>query len=97
MALGTFLEDNPQAIYYARLPRLRSPLQEFFRNNYGQVYNAYQGAQGQQAGQTGQLPTLGFGEFLNKYNFNQDYMNQMGGNLARSATSFNPRTRWLLY
>ena len=96
MVMNSFLEENPQSAYFSMMPRLRSPLQDYFKNQFGPVQNEYMGALGQQS-RSGMLPDLNFTDFLNKYNWQNQYSNQMAGMLSRMSPQFQPRTKWLMY
>uniref|UniRef100_A0A6M3KK49 Uncharacterized protein n=1 Tax=viral metagenome TaxID=1070528 RepID=A0A6M3KK49_9ZZZZ len=68
-----WLEDFPQAAYRASIPQQGAPaFQDYWAGQYGRVSNDYQGELARMA-QMGRPPTLGFGDYLNTYNFNKQY------------------------
>ena len=62
--------------------------QRYFRNQYSDVFNQYQGALASQIREGG-MPTLRFGQFLEEYPFAQ----QLGG-MPPSLRGFGGTTRF---
>ncbi len=67
-----WLEDFPRAQYGAMMPSGTPSFADYWRGQFGDVYGQYQTALGRQA-LAGQPPSLGFGEFLGTYPFEQQY------------------------
>jgi hypothetical protein len=95
--LRELLDQAPAATYYSFQNRAGRPggapggsptEQRFFRNQYSDLFNQYQGALGSQI-RGGAAPTLRFGEFLEDYPFAQ----QLGA-MPPSLRGFGGTTRF---
>ena len=64
-----FMQDNPQAMYNAFIPKTGSNrFLDYWQSQYGSQYGNYMGQLGTQA-LSGQAPTLNFEDYLNQFPF----------------------------
>ncbi len=88
-----FLEENPELYFQSMIPSGTQSFSDYWRKQYGNVYNQYQGALGKQV-LGGGMPTLNFGDYLNQYPFAQ-YFNQMSpSNRGINLRALSPGLRW---
>lgn len=69
-----FLEENPRASFFSRVNRFARPQQRHFSqsNAFTDIQNRFLGMLGSQA-RSGELPTLRFEDFLDDFNFDQEF------------------------
>ena len=69
----SFLEEEPQLPFFARVNQLQQPNQKrFFQDKFQQIHNQFIGMLGQQI-QSGGDPNLSFTDFVNELDFNKRF------------------------
>ena len=91
-----FIEQNPFGEFWSRLPQAAN-LRNFFSGRYNELYGKYLGELNVEARKTGRLPTLGFGEFLHKYPFKDEYSGYSPRQRGERPSLYSPRARFLNY
>ena len=88
-----WLEEQPEAGYYAGLQGLPPALQRYFQGQYGNFYNEYLGALGRQT-LSGQTPDLRFTDFLAQNPFTSRYTAMPPQWRGQDSARLSPKARW---
>lgn len=92
-----FLEDKPESAYFSYQNQWRTPNQKrYFQSQFGNIQNQYMGQLGSLI-RNNQAPTSQFTDFLNKFNWSQNFQeNASPGQRGLDTSRFSPWTRWLV-
>lgn len=89
-----FFDENPMALYRGMLERNKSQnFMDYFRSNYGNTWDNYQGALGQQI-LGGGAPTLSFYDYLLQNPFQKEWQSlspSARGQMRNQAGRWNIR------
>lgn len=85
-----WLEESPDILYRALLPGGTNPFLDYWRSQYGRVYNDYLGGLGRTA-IAGQVPNQTFADYLNTYGFNNQWQSLSPG---QRGEAMRPVTKW---
>lgn len=89
-----FLEENPNILYGAYTPKSNnSNFLNYFRSQYGNVYQDYLGKLGSMA-LGGQTPNLGFNDYLQGYPFLQAWYKMSPGSRGENTSGSLPGLKW---
>ena len=88
------LEQMPEATYWGSQEQWKTPnMKKYFQTQFSNIQNRYFG-QGAQTMMGGGIPTQRFTDFLQNFNWGQNYQEQGGGG-QQNTSQFNPFTRWM--
>ena len=96
-----FLEEEPKTAYFSFSNEFGGPQksqrqQNFFRDQFSNIYNQYLGNLGRQV-RAGQVPTEQFQDFMGGFDFADWYRQQTSFQQRNpNQSSFAPNTQWQL-
>jgi hypothetical protein len=94
-----FIYDEPKAAYFSRAdqfggPNNYRPQQNYYQNQFSNIYNRYLGDLGMQA-RSGIQPQGEFNDFLGTFDFNKHYRENVPYETRQPGLSaFVPRMQW---